>query len=110
MSYTAHLETTVGIIRVYRPGRSHANGDKYDWCATVVNLGYDGGREVVELRGVMRAPTIREARAVQDCLREAGFNALKVERWKVNEDGTYNKRFVRLHKRAAAQGDDNDTP
>lgn len=94
--HKAHLELTAGIIRVYGPGKSHDAGDKYEWCGVVVNF----GRGKAEIRGVMNAPTLAHARAIQTCLREAGFTKLEVERWQPAKDDEPEHRWVRKHERA----------
>ena len=84
-----HIEMVSGILRLYSAGRTYEQGDQYDWAGTLVHVGEDE----VEIRGVTKAPTIEQARAIQEGLRQAGYTKLKVERWVAG------RRWIRKHVR-----------
>lgn len=63
-----HLEPQTSLLRIYREKDKYPS--PYTWSCEVVLV---QPPTVVELRGVMRAPSLPEARAIRDTLKQAGY-------------------------------------
>ena len=81
-------DNTIGIIRVFNAGGQF--GDPYVWCATVhvIRSG------VVEMLGVMSAPTLSQVRAIRKTLNAEGITLLIFERRYGGEGGARSKLHV----------------
>lgn len=85
---TAHVETTSVVLRVFSEGREF--GDRYDWCATGVRV----APGVLEILGVLRAPSPSEWRAIFRTLKAQGWQ--KVIWWRHRPNGQKDRREIRL--------------
>jgi len=92
---SAHVETTSVVLRVFSDGREF--GDRYDWCATGVRI----APGVLEILGVLRAPSPSEWRAVYRVLKAQGWRT--VIWWRHRPDGQKDSHEVQL-TRASSEG------
>jgi len=76
-NHNAHLQLLSGILRVYVDG-SFESKDRYEWCCTVVSV----DSETIELLGVIKPPTKAIWRAIEDCLRNAGYKQVRFTRYR----------------------------
>lgn len=85
---TAHIETTSVVLRVFSEGREF--GDPYDWCATGVRV----APGVLEILGVLRAPSPSQWRALFRVLRSQGWHT--VVWWRHRPDGRHERHEMQL--------------
>lgn len=87
-SHKAYVELLTGIIRVYAPGIPF--GGPYAWCATLHWLTPD----TLEVKGVMRAPTMAEYHSVLVAAHEHGVQFIRITR--KSKNGTERVSTVRI--------------
>lgn len=79
--YTAYIEWLgcgAGCIRVYPPGLSYTNHDRYNWACTIFVIDED----IVEFKGVTKVPSRQQMRAMNKVLVQHGFRVAYWERHK----------------------------
>ena len=86
----AFIEISSAVIRILPDDAVY--GDPYEFAVFVV-----GDEDTAILKGLKmddRRFTLHHTRAIARCLREAGFNRMAWDRYKVGENGREKRKFV----------------
>ena len=86
----AFLEINAAVIRVFPENSTY--GEVFDFALFVV-----GDEDTAILKGLRmddRRFTVHHKRAIMRCLKEAGFNRLRWDRYRMTETGREKRNFV----------------